>query len=138
MIECIACLYKDNHPLGILFNEEGLCSGCTLHQEKDILNWDERRESLLNIVKDYRNQSSYDCIVPVTGGQDSYFTVDYVVNEETGEIEEIVKPKVNNGTVVNVQPLPNKAPQSTLTGGVRVSQGGRNKGSAKNLNESFM
>lgn len=81
MIECVACLYKDNHPLGILFNEEGLCSGCTLHQEKDILNWGERRESLLKIVKDYRNQSSYDCIVPVTGGQDSYFTVHYVVNE---------------------------------------------------------
>jgi|688.fasta_scaffold124596_6 hypothetical protein len=64
--------------------------------------------------------------------------VDYVVNEETGEIQEVVKAKVQATNVINVQPIPNKKPQSTLTGGVRVSQGGRNKGSAKNLNESFM
>jgi len=64
--------------------------------------------------------------------------VDYVVNEETGEIEEIVKNKTSNTNTSQVQVLPNKKPPTTLTGGVRVSQGGRNKGSAKNLNESFM
>ena len=70
---------------------------------------------------------------------DTESEVDYVVNEETGEIEEVVKSKQQpNTNVINVQPLPNKKPQSALTSGVRVSQGGRNKGSAKNLNESFM
>ena len=81
MIECKSCLYKSNHPLGILFNQNGVCTGCTVHLEKDLIDWRLRKESLLELVADYRNQSSYDCIVPVTGGQDSYFIVHYIVNE---------------------------------------------------------
>lgn len=81
MVECCRCLYRSNHPLGILFNADGVCSGCSLHDEKDQIDWGERKSELLELVKDYRQQDKYDCIIPVTGGQDSFFIVHYVVNE---------------------------------------------------------
>lgn len=39
---CNKCLYSSEHALGITFNNEGVCSGCQIHNEKDILNWDVR------------------------------------------------------------------------------------------------
>lgn len=77
---CKRCLYPANHPLNITFDDEGVCSGCRVHEEKDILNWPERLEKLKNIVKDYRSTSRniHDCIVPVSGARDSYFIVHIV------------------------------------------------------------
>lgn len=81
LTQCRNCLYKSNHPLGILFDDKGICSGCSIHLEKEQLDWEERRLDLLKLVEGYRKQDKYDCIIPVTGGQDSFFTVHYVVNE---------------------------------------------------------
>ena len=39
---CVRCLYSSEHPLNITFNEKGLCSGCQIHEEKDVLDWSER------------------------------------------------------------------------------------------------
>ena len=79
---CKRCLYPANHPLGITFNEEGVCSGCSVHEEKDELDWDERLQKLQVICDQYRNDSRsiHDCIVPVSGARDSYFIVDFVIN----------------------------------------------------------
>ena len=70
---CKRCLYPENHPLNITFNEHGLCSGCVVHEEKDNLNWDERIARLEGILKQYRSKSrnTPDCIIPVTGARDS-------------------------------------------------------------------
>ena len=82
VIECSKCLYTSEHPLGITFNEEGLCSGCQIHKEKDILDWESRLEDLKKLVKPYKSkEAKYDCIVPVCGARDSYFILDIVVNE---------------------------------------------------------
>jgi N-acetyl sugar amidotransferase len=82
---CKRCLYANTHPLGLTFNSDGLCSGCQIHEEKDKLDWNERWLKLEKIIKPYRNRPSanYNCIVPVTGSQDSYFTV-YLVKEKLG------------------------------------------------------
>lgn len=74
---CKRCLYSNTHPLGLTFDHEGICSGCRIHEEKDKLDWAERWEKLKAIIKPYRNKDgkNYDCIVPVTGGQDSYYIV---------------------------------------------------------------
>jgi N-acetyl sugar amidotransferase len=52
-----------------------------VHEEKDRLDWRIRLARLREIVEGYRNQSgnNYDCVVPVSGGRDSYFTVHTVV-----------------------------------------------------------
>ena len=39
---CKKCLYSEFHPLGITFNEQGLCSGCQVHEEKNNLDWKKR------------------------------------------------------------------------------------------------
>jgi N-acetyl sugar amidotransferase len=77
MQTCTRCLYSAIHPLHILFDDEGVCSGCRVHEEKDFLDWDKRGEKLELILKDYRSSSgrNYDCIVPVSGARDSYFIV---------------------------------------------------------------
>jgi N-acetyl sugar amidotransferase len=80
---CKRCLYPENHPLGLTLNNKGICSGCQVHEEKDKLDWSERLEKLKVICDQYRNQSRsvHDCIIPVTGARDSYFIVDFVINE---------------------------------------------------------
>ena len=81
--QCKRCLYKSNHPLGLTIDEEGICSGCRIHEEKDNLNWKQRWEKLKSIIKPYksRNKYNYDCIIPVTGGNDSYYIVHLAKNK---------------------------------------------------------
>lgn len=79
---CLRCLYPANHPLGIVFDDQGVCSGCRVHEEKDVLDWQGRFEILKSITERYRSRgnSAYDCIVPVSGGRDSYYIVHTVKN----------------------------------------------------------
>src|SRR3989344_6017835 len=80
---CTRCLYPANHPLHLTFDENGVCSGCRVHEEKDVLDWEVRFEHLKKITASYKNTSgrNYDCIVPVSGARDSYFIVHTVVKE---------------------------------------------------------
>jgi N-acetyl sugar amidotransferase len=82
---CNRCLYGSTHPLGLVLDDEGVCSGCRIHEEKDRLDWRPRFEKLRELVEPYRNKSAsnYDCIVPVSGAQDSYYIV-YLVKEKLG------------------------------------------------------
>lgn len=83
MNHCVRCLYPANHALGITFDDEGVCSGCRVHEEKDILDWTEREQKLRELVDSYRSRTRtiHDCIVPVSGARDSLFIVDYVKNK---------------------------------------------------------
>jgi len=77
---CKRCLYPENHPLGLCIDEEGICSGCRVHEEKDEINWSQKHVELGNLLARYRNRegSSYDCVIPVTGNSDSFFVVDMI------------------------------------------------------------
>lgn len=79
---CKRCLYPENHPLNLIFDEDGICSGCRVHEEKDSIDWLERGEKLKVILENYRNKSgnNYDCIIPVSGARDSYFIVHTIKN----------------------------------------------------------
>lgn len=78
---CARCLYPESHPLGLVLDDAGVCSGCRVHEEKDSLDWTERFERLRRLTEGYRNRSAmnFDCVVPVSGARDSYFVVDTVV-----------------------------------------------------------
>ncbi len=84
-LTCRRCLYTTSHPLGLTLDAEGICSGCRIHEEKDTLDWPARWEALRALVAPYRspNHASYDCIVPVTGANDSY-TIVHLVKERLG------------------------------------------------------
>lgn len=79
---CSRCLYTDQHPLHLTFDKHGVCSGCRIHDEKDVLDWRERGERLREILEQYRCRTgnNYDCIVPVSGARDSYFIVHTIKN----------------------------------------------------------
>ncbi len=83
MIYCKRCLYPMNHPYGLILDNEGVCSGCRVHEEKDELDWPSRFKRLEQIVNENSKRAGdrgFDCIVPVTGGGDSYFIVHTVKN----------------------------------------------------------
>tara|TARA_B100000902_G_scaffold321461_1_gene314412 strand:- start:577 stop:1851 length:1275 start_codon:yes stop_codon:yes gene_type:complete len=77
MIYCKRCLYSSNHPFTILFDDEGVCSGCRIHEEKDSLDWKKRSEKLGRLLQSFKNKNNnnYDCVIPVSGGSDAYFIV---------------------------------------------------------------
>ena len=80
---CTECLYPENHPLGITFNNKGVCSGCIIHKEKFEIDWNEKEKELDILLNNYKNKSNnnWDCIIPVSGGRDSYFIVDLIKNK---------------------------------------------------------
>lgn len=82
LLFCKRCLYGSSHPLGLVLDDEGICSGCRVHEEKDRLDWVARWGRLEELVAPYRNRAGtgYDCIVPVTGAQDSHYIVHVVKN----------------------------------------------------------
>ena len=81
-IICKRCVYPSNHPLNLIFDREGICSGCKVHDEKFRINWKKKQQKLKKIVANYKNNSDgkHDCIIPVSGARDSFFIVDYVKN----------------------------------------------------------
>lgn len=80
---CSRCLYSSSHPLNLVIDDEGICSGCRVHEEKDLLDWNKRENKLKEILDLYKNKSgnNYDCIIPVSGARDSYFIVDLIKNK---------------------------------------------------------
>ena len=82
MQTCKRCLYNDYHPLGLLINDNALCSGCETHEEKDILDWKKRKyefEALIDYQKKQSKNPTYDCVIPITGDAEDFFVVGKVL-----------------------------------------------------------
>jgi len=76
---CSRCLYDENTP-SISFDSNGMCNYCKIHDESVEIfpTGDAGQKILLNIVeeiKDKGKNKAYDCIVGVSGGVDSTFTL---------------------------------------------------------------
>ena len=84
MFYCKKCVMPNTRP-GIIFNEEGICSACLTHQNKQKINWEVRFEELRKLCKKYKgkSKSGYDCIIAVSGGKDSHYQV-HVMKELLG------------------------------------------------------
>ena len=58
----------------IAFDDEGVCAACRQHEVKSTINWDDREKELIELCNKYRkNDGSYDCLVPGSGGKDSAY-----------------------------------------------------------------
>lgn len=57
------------------FNEDGICDACIQGEiKKNDIDWQERELDLRNVLDKYRkNDGSYDCLVPGSGGKDSVY-----------------------------------------------------------------
>ena len=74
---CRRCVYPEI-SVNLVFDDEGVCSGCRVAEEYGKLTaefWAKREEKFRELVETYRSRdnSSYDCIIAVSGGKDSYF-----------------------------------------------------------------
>ncbi len=72
---CERCVLPDTRP-GITIND-GLCSGCRGHELKAAgIDWADRHRNFEELVAEAKDRStSYDCVVPVSGGKDSWYQV---------------------------------------------------------------
>ena len=77
-------MYPDTKP-ELIFDENGVCSACNSIIFKDKIDWNLRKNQLDQIFEKYRNNndSTYDCIIPVSGGKDSHYQA-YVIKEKFG------------------------------------------------------
>ena len=59
----------------LAFDEEGVCSGCRVSDQRSTINWEERMQMFRRIAHEYGSDNDYDLVIPVSGGKDSYFQV---------------------------------------------------------------
>ena len=71
---CTKCLYPNTKP-DLWFDENGVCSACLSYQNRPEIDWGKRKKEFINIIKEYKTENNYDCVVPVSGGKDSFYQV---------------------------------------------------------------
>lgn len=64
-MRCNTCLYPDTKP--DLHFEDGQCSACKSYENRAEIDWDKRKEELINLLDKHDGK----CIVPSSGGKDS-------------------------------------------------------------------
>lgn len=65
---------RDSRKTTMHIDEEGVCDACRFAEIKNNIDWGEREEELLKLLDKYRkNDGSYDCLVPGSGGKDSAY-----------------------------------------------------------------
>jgi len=72
---CVRCCMPETAE-GIIFDERGVCNACNSSEEKMHINWEQRekdlRAKLMKFKEKYKDHP-YDCILPISGGKDSFF-----------------------------------------------------------------
>lgn len=71
---CSRCCMPETQE-GITFDEMGVCTACQSSEQKMHINWKEREKKLIRILNEAKEKSgsNYDCILPISGGKDSFF-----------------------------------------------------------------
>jgi N-acetyl sugar amidotransferase len=64
----------DSKKVTMQFDKNGVCDACRTAEIKDGINWGMREEELIKLLDKHRkNDGSYDCLVPGSGGKDSAY-----------------------------------------------------------------
>lgn len=83
---CAHCTYPFV-TVNLAIDDDGVCASCRTAEEFDKLTpefWAHRRnvfEKNIEELRKNRNHSDYDCIIPVSGGKDSYYQTHIMVKE---------------------------------------------------------
>ncbi|HBC0486493.1 TPA: N-acetyl sugar amidotransferase, partial [Legionella pneumophila] len=95
---CKKCTYSNQKPNSekeykhtidakkptINFDEEGVCSACRVAEKKKAVDWEQRKRELKELCDKYRSKTGhYDCLIPGSGGKDSFYTA-YMLKYEYG------------------------------------------------------
>ena len=71
---CKKCILPSTKP-DLEFDKNGVCQGCNAFFNRKKINWSERKKEFLKILRDYKTNKTYDCVIPVSGGKDSTYQV---------------------------------------------------------------
>lgn len=79
---CTRCIMPETQE-GISFDEMGICRACQSSEQKMRINWQQRRGQLEEILTEAKANAgdNYDCIIPISGGKDSFFQLHVLVKE---------------------------------------------------------
>ncbi len=72
---CSRCVYPAASAMPLSFNEDGVCTGCQVADQRRLIDWDSRLAQFHRVVDEYRCGNDYDILIPVSGGKDSYYQV---------------------------------------------------------------
>ena len=72
---CIKCMMPETKP--DLSFKDGVCNACINFENREKIDWEERKYQLISILEKYKNKSEnyWNCIIPVSGGKDSTYQV---------------------------------------------------------------
>ena len=66
---------KKQQKKTIFFDDNGICDACKVKNKKEQINWFDREKELRELCDIHRrNDGNYDCLVPGSGGKDSFMT----------------------------------------------------------------
>ena len=53
---CLRCCYPENTKPSIIFDEDGMCSGCKTHEQrqKEKVDWNAKHEELKQLLESYK------------------------------------------------------------------------------------
>jgi len=73
---CKRCVMPETKP-DLEIDAEGICNACRSYEKRKEIDWEKRKKDLFLILDKYKskNNSNWDCIVPVSGGKDSHYQV---------------------------------------------------------------
>ncbi len=95
---CKKCTYSNQKPTSekeykhkrdtkkntLLFDHEGICYACRILEKKEKIDWDYRKHQLKKLCDKFRSRNgNYDCLVPGSGGKDSFYAA-YKLKYEFG------------------------------------------------------
>ena len=79
---CTRCVYPGVAATPLTFDEEGVCSGCRVHDQQDTIDWARRETMFRALVEETKERATgtYDCLIPVSGGKDSFYQIHTILS----------------------------------------------------------
>lgn len=78
---CIRCCIPETQE-GVTFDDFGVCAACRSSEDKMHISWVSRELELRKILENVKSNAGdgYDCILPISGGKDSFYQAHVLVN----------------------------------------------------------
>jgi N-acetyl sugar amidotransferase len=79
---CKKCVLPSSSAIPVEFDKNGVCSACNTSTQVEDIDWERRLKQFKSLLDGYKNDDgkNYDCLIPVSGGKDSYFQVHMIKN----------------------------------------------------------
>ncbi len=104
---CTKCVGTSSSAVPLSFDSDGVCTACRTSGQVLEIDWERRKKMFERLISDYKSndESNYDCIIPVSGGKDSYFQIHII--KELGLNPLLVTYHGNNYTTTGMENLLN-------------------------------